>query len=52
MGVHMQNWDELDESGHCSSESDFDSVQEICAHIKIPCLRVNFVKEYWNEVFR
>lgn len=48
----MHNWDELDESGHCTSEGDFAAVQEICSHIRIPCHRVDFVKEYWNEVFR
>ena len=52
MGVYMHNWDELDESGQCTSERDFAHVEEICRHIHIPCLRVNFVKEYWNEVFR
>ena len=48
----MHNWDELDESGHCTSESDFTAVQEICSHLEIPCRRVSFVKEYWNKVFR
>ena len=48
----MHNWDELDESGQCTSERDFADVEEICRHISIPCQRVNFVKEYWNEVFR
>ena len=52
IGVHMHNWDELDESGQCTSESDYVAVQEICSHIQVPCRRVNFVKEYWNEVFR
>ena len=49
----MHNWNELDEeSGQCTSERDFVDVEEICRHIDIPCERVDFVKEYWNEVFR
>ena len=48
----MHNWDKLDESGHCTSESDFAAVKEICSHLEIPCRRVSFVKEYWNKVFR
>ena len=52
MGVFMVNWDELDERDQCSSEADYSQVERICRHIAIPCHRVNFVKEYWNEVFR
>ena len=48
----MQNWDELDETGHCSSEADYSSMQRVCQSLGIPHRRVSFVKEYWNNVFR
>lgn len=58
MGVYMKNWDERDEGGGggggrgCMTEADFSRVQQLCATLDIPCVRVDFVKEYWNEVFR
>ena len=51
-GVYMQNWDELDETGHCPSEADYSSMQRVCQSLNIPHSKVNFVKEYWNNVFR
>lgn len=50
-GIFMQNWDEFDELGTCSGERDWEDAQWVCSKIKIPILRVNFVKEYWNFVF-
>ena len=52
IGVFMHNWDELDESGHCTAEADYEMVRDVCSQIGIPCKRANFVKEYWNDVFR
>ena len=46
----MQNWDELDESGQCTSERDLAHVEEICRHIHIPCLRVNFILAGYNYI--
>ncbi len=48
----MRNWDERDETGVCTSEADFREVEAVCQHIGIPCRQADFVKEYWNEVFR
>lgn len=48
----MHNWDEVDETGYCASEQDYATVQDICKRLNIPCSRVTFVKEYWNDVFR
>ena len=48
----MQNWDELDETGHCPSEADYISMQKVCQSLSIPHSKVSFVKEYWNSVFR
>ena len=49
-GVYMSNWDES--SGQCSTDNDYNDVIEISNKIGIDCTRVEFVKEYWNEIFR
>lgn len=48
----MKNWDEKDEVGQCLSDSDMEDAKFVCQHIGIPFQEVNFVKDYWNEVFR
>ncbi|XP_065912746.1 tRNA-specific 2-thiouridylase MnmA-like isoform X2 [Dysidea avara] len=50
-GVFMHNWDELDETGHCNAEQEYRAVQNICHRLDMPCSKVTFVKEYWNNVF-
>lgn len=52
MGVFMVSWDELDERGQCSVEEDYREVERVCRHLDVSCHRANFVKEYWNNVFR
>lgn len=51
VGVFMKNWEEKDEDGVCTSESDWRDVQNVCDHIGIPYYAVNFAKEYWDRVF-
>ncbi|XP_071453843.1 mitochondrial tRNA-specific 2-thiouridylase 1 isoform X2 [Hetaerina americana] len=51
IGVYMQNWDVLDEKGVCSSQDDISDAEWICKKIGVPFHVVNFVKEYWLEVF-
>lgn len=51
IGVFMKNWEEKDEEGVCTSESDWRDVQQVCDVIGIPYYPVNFVKEYWDRVF-
>lgn len=51
VGVFMRNWDEKEETGVCTSQQEYESVQRICEHLQIPCHRVDFVREYWHEVF-
>ena len=51
IGVFMKNWEEKDESGVCTSESDWADVREVCDKIDIPYYSVNFVKEYYDRVF-
>ena len=50
-GFFMRNWDEREELGVCTSDADFARVQSICNRLGIPCQRVDFVSEYWNDVF-
>ncbi|XP_054009643.1 mitochondrial tRNA-specific 2-thiouridylase 1 isoform X1 [Hylaeus anthracinus] len=50
-GVFMKNWDIADETGKCSVEEDQEHAQWVCNKLKIPLVEVNFVKEYWNNVF-
>lgn len=51
IGVFMKNWEEKDENGVCTSETDWADVREVCAAIDIPYYSVNFVKEYYDRVF-
>lgn len=51
-GVYMKNWDEMDERGVCPSQRDYNDVKWVCHKLDIPCHKVEFVREYWNEVFR
>ncbi|XP_055912437.1 mitochondrial tRNA-specific 2-thiouridylase 1 [Eupeodes corollae] len=51
LGVFMRNWDELDETGRCSGEKDLADANYVCNKIGIDLIEVNFVKEYWNNVF-
>ncbi|XP_058464508.1 mitochondrial tRNA-specific 2-thiouridylase 1 isoform X1 [Malaya genurostris] len=50
-GAFMKNWDLIDESGYCSGEQDWIDAQKLCRQLNIPLQQVNFVKEYWLEVF-
>lgn len=47
----MKNWDEIDENGECSGEKDFADAEYVCRKLDIPLFQVNFVKDYWNNVF-
>ena len=48
----MKNWDLTDEYGRCTSDKDREDAEYVCDHLKIPLHHVNFVKEYWTDVFR
>lgn len=49
--VFMKNWDETDERGFCSSDKDFEDALFVSEKLDIPLKQINYVKEYWNEVF-
>ena len=51
VGVFMKNWEEKDENGVCTSESDWSDVRNVCDLIGIPYYSVNFAKDYWDRVF-
>ena len=50
-GIFMHNWDETDENGCCTSDTDFADVRRTCDAIGIPYYSVNFTKEYMDNVF-
>jgi tRNA (5-methylaminomethyl-2-thiouridylate)-methyltransferase len=50
-GIYMRNWDTSDEKGVCTSREDWQDVQKVCKILDIECQHVDFVKEYWQEVF-
>ncbi len=51
IGVFMNNWEEKDENGVCTSQADWQDVQDCCEAIGIPCYSVNFAREYEERVF-
>ena len=51
IGVFMKNWEEKDDNGVCTSETDWADVRAVCERIDIPYYSVNFVKEYCDRVF-
>ncbi|XP_069162358.1 mitochondrial tRNA-specific 2-thiouridylase 1 isoform X2 [Procambarus clarkii] len=51
IGVFMRNWDEKDEKGQCTGDVDAEDAEWVCRRLDIPFREVNFVKEYWNDVF-
>ncbi|CAG9765644.1 unnamed protein product [Ceutorhynchus assimilis] len=50
-GVFMKNWDIADEKGSCRADEDYKDASQLCKQLNIKLHHVNFVKEYWNEVF-
>lgn len=51
IGMFMKNWEEKDADGICQSAQEFEDVVRVCEQIGIPYYSVNFVQEYWNQVF-
>ncbi len=51
IGIFMKNWDDTDEFGHCTAETDAEDVRRVCSQIGIPHYTVNFEKEYKDKVF-
>ena len=51
IGLFMKNWEEKDENGVCQSSKEFEDALAVSDKLGIPCYSVNFVKEYWENVF-
>ena len=51
IGLFMKNWEEKDEHGVCTSAKDYADVVSVCEKLQIPYYAVNFVQEYWDNVF-
>ena len=61
IGLFMRNWDSTinnDFLGNpdlnndiCPQERDYNDAKNICDKLNIPLYRVDYVKEYWDNVF-
>lgn len=51
VAVFMINWEEQNNNGVCSSESDYEDVKRVCNKLDIPYYSVNYSKEYNERVF-
>ena len=61
IGLFMRNWDSSlnnDYLGNpnlnnniCPQEQDYNDAKEVCKKLDIPLYRIDFVKEYWDNVF-
>lgn len=51
IGLFMKNWEEQNADGVCTSSVEYEDVVRVCEKIDIPYYSVNFVKEYWDNVF-
>ena len=51
LGVFMNNWEEKDDRGVCTSQKNWDDVRRVCDVIDIPYYSVNFAREYKERVF-
>ena len=59
VGLFMKNWDSNinnDKEGItedvCPQELDFRDAKSVCDELCIPLYRVDFIKEYWDDVFK
>lgn len=52
IGLYMNNWDEKDDSGVCTSADDYADVKRVANKIGIPYYSIDFSKEYMDRVFK
>jgi tRNA-specific 2-thiouridylase len=50
-GLFMQNWNEDDRSGPCTTDADRKDAVAVCGRLGIPFHTRNFASEYWDGVF-
>lgn len=51
VGLYMNNWEEEDENGCCTSAEDWEDARAVCSGLGIPVYSVNFAAEYRDRVF-
>ncbi len=59
IGLFMRNWDSTingedieNDDIICPQERDYNDAKKVCEHLDIPLHRVDFIKEYWDNVFK
>lgn len=60
IGLFMRNWDSsinsennlINNNEICSQEKDYNDAVDVCKKLDIPLYRKDFVKEYWDYVFK
>ena len=50
-GLFMQNWEEDERSGPCTTDADRKDAVAVCGRLGIPFHARNFSREYWDGVF-
>jgi tRNA-specific 2-thiouridylase len=51
-GIYMKNWDVVDElESACTNEINYNHMVKVCERLQIPAYKVEFIKEYWTDVF-
>ncbi|MGP1665221.1 MAG: tRNA 2-thiouridine(34) synthase MnmA, partial [Rhodanobacter sp.] len=50
-GLFMQNWEEDERSGPCTTDADRKDAVAVCGRLGIPFHARNFASEYWDGVF-
>lgn len=51
VGVHMRNWDALEEGVAECMEQEVRDARRVCAQLGIGFQEVSFVREYWHNIF-
>ncbi|NOY62714.1 MAG: tRNA 2-thiouridine(34) synthase MnmA [Gammaproteobacteria bacterium] len=50
-GIFMRNWEEDDNSQHCTAAEDANDAMNVCDVLDISLDAVNFSQQYWERVF-
>lgn len=51
-GIYMQNWETDNDDPYCSAEQDLSDAKAVADTLDIPFHTINFVKDYWDNVFQ
>lgn len=51
IGMFLKCWDETNPQGSCHAAQDYEDVVKVCNHLDIPHYSINFVEEYFHNVF-